>query len=297
MAIKLKSYTKIAQADHMLLVGVSGSGKTTACSSYLREATMLLYVSKAEPHSPIYMSNGVSLFEGATVDNLFAVALDVVEENDKELLPFAAKMELGTILNPDQSWAKMKAYLAESKGSSIKTVVLDSLSGFFSTIRGTSRFANLCRNEKGNHNNFKEAEAYLIMHEELNTALISCRDAGINTVCILGAKNIGVGTESMAIGPDLPVYSVAEKMPFRYSDVVVLTTRDLEGADEYRTIVDFGVAVERSKVNVETKEVEKFVSMKPRLSFMPPNLEVAWLPNDLYNLRKYVEELKKHANE
>lgn len=292
MALKFVPYKSKATPLHLLLVGVSGSGKTTACSSLLREPTMLLYVAKSEPHSPIYMASGVSLFEGATTDNMFAVSIDVVQEMDKELLPFAEKLKVGDTLNPDQSWTKLDAYLCAAKSIGIKAVVIDSLSGLFSTIRGTVTFANLCKTDKGTHNSFKEAEGYLIMHEALNTSLIARRDEGIATVSILGAKNIGVGTESTAIQPDLPTYSVADRLPFRYSDVLIVSTRDVEGAEGVRSILDFGVSMDKSSKNAAGK-VEKFVSIKPRLSFIPPDITISWLLPDLFYLRDQVSEAVK----
>jgi hypothetical protein len=291
MAIKFTPYKPKKNPLHCLLVGVSGSGKTTACASFLREPTMLLYVSKAEPHSPIYMASGVSLFQEASAENLFAVSVDVVQEMDKEVLPFADKLEVGSPLNPDQTWTKIAMYLEAASSIGIKAVVIDSLSGLFTTIRGTTTFANLCKTEKGTHNNFKEAESYLIMHEALNASLIARRDEGIASVCILGAKNIGVGSDSQAIGPDLPMYSVAEKLPFRYSDVLIITTRAAEGAEELRSILDFGVTIDRAGKGA-TGKVEKFISMSPRLSFAPPTVKISFLVPDLYYLREQVDTLE-----
>jgi hypothetical protein len=133
------------------------------------------------------------------------------------------------------------------------------------------------------------------MHEEINSLLIACRDKGMHTVSILGAKNVGPDPATSVIQPDLPVYSVAEKLPFRYSDVVILSTRDVEGAEEFRTIVDFGLSMEKSGKDFKSGKVEKFVSIKPRLSFMPPGMKISWLPPDLYKLNDYVEQCKIEA--
>ena len=290
MALKFVPYKPVVQAMHLLLVGPSGVGKTTACASFLREATLLLRVKKVEPHSTTYICNGTALFDGASPDNLMAITIDEVDGSDKDLLPFAAKLAEGSSLNADQSVEKMKAYILAAHEAGFKTVIIDSLTGVFSIFRETDAFKNRCKDNKGAHNSFKEAEVYLAMHEELNAMLVGLQSKGVNTVCILGAKTLNPGAENQAVQPDLPMFSVAEKMPFRYSDNLILSTRHFDGSDDYRTVVDFGLTMD--KTGKDVKGGEKFVSVKPRLSFLPPNLQIPWLPPDLYKLREYVEAIK-----
>jgi hypothetical protein len=292
MALKFVPYTpEVATAMHLLLVAPSGVGKTTACASLLREKTLLLYIKKVEPHSVTYICNGVTLFEGASTRNLMAVAVDIAEASDIDFLPFADRVKVGDKLNPDQSLLKLRMYLQAAAESGFKAVVLDSLTGVFSIFRGSEEFKNKCRGDKGEHSGFKESPTYLTMHEELNYLLVDLRDKGVTTVSILGAKVLNAGDEGSAIQPDLPMYSVAEKMPFRYSDNLILSTRSFEGSEDYRTVIDFGLTMDKSGKDTKTGK-EKFVSIKPRLSFLPPDLKIAWLPPDLYKLREYVEAIK-----
>ena len=112
-----------------IIVGASGSGKSTALASLLREPTLLIYSKQAESHSLGNLLKGLELFEGATQDNLFAVAYDYDEEKDVPL-------------SGDASIKKLEEVIEEASTLGVKYVAFDSFTALSNAINQTKRYQN-----------------------------------------------------------------------------------------------------------------------------------------------------------
>lgn len=293
-----------------LVLGVQGVGKTTTCSSFARFPTLLLYSKLQEPHAVRYAKNGTSLFKAipklglpaATADNIMPVAFDVYEKKDTQMNfgfrkmgpdKTAVDLEPGDKLSSDQVLIKLYAYIArahEFKG--IKSIVIDSLTGFFVAVKESTKFKKMCTTDKGTYNNWNEKDAYIDAHNSLVENLVRANDKGINTACILGAQYVEPGVENSPIKPYLPMYAVAEAIPARYQDILPIVFNP-DGPS--KTLISFGTSVQYTIKNKDTKGVEKFVSFEPRIHCKPTSLEIASLEPDFFTLKPQVEAHKARA--
>lgn len=286
--MKLVAFKPSKKPLNMLLVGTQGSGKTTACGSLLAAPTMLLFSNSLESHSPTYMSKGADIFSGTSPDNLFPIPFDTVQETDKELLPWAAKLAPGTSLNGDQAMEKIAAYLKAAQGLGVKNVVVDSLTAVAAVIKASSRWKLDTTTDKGGHNGFAEADAYVTQFQGLLTQLTKLHEVGINTVCLCGAKTVEVDQvtkQTSIISPELPSYRVAERLVFYFGDIAIIV-RDVGGP--FGSMLDFEMEAEKVSKELDGK-IKKVMNITPRLQNAPLGAKLTLLPPNLMKLEENVE--------
>ena len=291
MALVFKTEDDKPGALHALIVGKQGAGKTTTLASLLVQKTLLLYSRYHESHSATYMKSGVSLFEGASVKNLIAVPFDTFQDQDKQIegLDVSKSIAVGSKLTADQSIKKIYGYLRAAAEIGVKSVAVDSALSLFTVFGQSSEWKMLCRTAKGGteHNNFEEAKAYLRMHADLNTLFIDLKDAGINVVMTLPAMEI-----DGAMKPHLPMFSIAESLPFLYQDVLILTDRNTGSEGP---IFDFSMSLVAIKKDQNSKVV-KTVNLSPRLHLIPPKHKdiIQELEPNLWYLKDQVDYFISH---
>lgn len=274
---------------NLLLIGQQGAGKTTACASLLRLPTLLLYVSSLESHSPEYMSKGTVLYEGAKPENLFATAVDMMEDGDLEILPSLSKFKVGDKLPPDAAMAKLYTYLKVAKGN-VSNCVVDSLSAMMSIIKLSSEWKALCATKDGNHNNFAESPAFVTVLQKVMAALKDLNDSGINCVTICGAKAVELDQATkdvVTVCPHLPAYGVVEQVVFYYPDIAIITEET--EYPPYTRMLNFGVEMEKTSKE-QTGKIKKFLNVKPRLKRMPLGLDIPMLPPDFLKLDEFIAQ-------
>jgi hypothetical protein len=309
MALKFQPFKPKAEPLMMLVCGQQGDGKTTAMASLLRAETMLLYVSAFESHSPTYMSHGCSLYPAmmsykdepipaANPDNLFAVAVDVCEETDVQLLPWAEKVPVGTKLNADQSNAKLCAYIDAAHSIGVKSVVIDSLTALMAVFKATSTWKTMCTTKDGKHDGWSEGKAYLHLIQDMFKHMIELKAKGINCVLTCGAKKeFATGNngeiEASAFTPELPSYGVIQFVVYFFPDIAPISrSSEYPG---YARVFDFEVDVKKASVDGNTKVVKKFMNMTPRL-LCAGNIPLTTLPADLWRIPEFVQGTKESLN-
>ena len=286
--MKLVPFKAQKKPLNMLLVGTQGAGKTTACASLLYQPTMLLYSRALESHSPVYMAKGVDLFSGASADNLLPVSFDLVQETDKEIIPWANKLAVGTSLNGDQAMDKIKHYLSVAASCGIKNVVLDSLTAVAAVIKGTARWVADTTSSNGAHNGFAEADAYVAQFQDLLSTLTKLHESGIATVCLCGAKTVEVDQTtkiSTVISPELPSYRVAERLVFYFGDIAIIV-RDPDGP--FGSMLDFEILAEKVSKEADGKRIKKALNITPRLQNAPLGAKITQLPPNLSKIDENV---------
>jgi hypothetical protein len=292
----------------MLIAGQQGDGKTTCCASLLRAPTMLLYLSVNESHSPTYMSHGCRFYPAmvaydgkpipaANPDNLFAVAVDVREEWDTQLLPWVEKIPVGTKLNADQTVSKLCAYLTAAPNYEVASVVTDSLHGLMAVLKETSRWKNTCTTGKGTHNNWAEKDAYLALIHDVFACMVPLKDRNINCILTCGAKKEYIGgpndAEASAFTPELPSYGVIEHILYLFPDLAPIE-RSTEFSP-YSRVFDFEVEAKKVSMDAEAKKVKKVLKMTPRL-LCAGGIPLERLPADLWRIPEFVQGIKESLN-
>lgn len=291
------SFAKFQKKNNPLsaiLIGTQGTGKTTTCASLLQIPTLLLYVSSLESHSMQNMAKGADLYEGASTDNLFPVAIDAVEEADAGYMDFCKKLKVGDRLNSDQAFVKMHTYLQMARGN-VQAVVIDSLTALAFLMTTSQKWKNRCSTDKG-HNSFKEADAYVEQFQEIISVLTTLNDAGIHTVCTCGAKVVeadGSTGEVEKISPELPAYRVAERLVYAFSDIIPLIYN--VSYPPWRCMINFEVETVRIQKDVK-QNIKKVLNFTPRLQCAPLDVPLTVLPPDLLRLPENIAAVAAAAN-
>ena len=308
MALKFQPYKPKPQPLMMLIAGQQGDGKTTCCASLLRAPTMLLYLSVNESHSPTYMSNGCRFYPAMTTydgkpipaadpENLFAVAVDMREEWDTPLLPWAEKIPVGTKLNADQTIAKLCAYLTAAPSYGVSGVVVDSLHGLMVVFRSASKWINMTTTDKGKHNGFAEKDAFVAIIQDVYSYMNPLKDHNIHCILTCGAKKEYVGgpndAEASTFTPELPSYGVIEHILYLFPDLAPIE-RSTEFSP-YTRVFDFEVEVKKMSMDMDTKKVKKILKMTPRL-LCAGGIPLTTLPADLWRIPEFVQGIKESLN-
>lgn len=268
-----------------VLIGTQGTGKTTTCGSLLQVPTLLLYVSALEGHAVNNMAKGAALYEGASADNLFPVAIDTVEEPDLGILEFCKKLPVGSKLNADQALMKLHTYLQLAKGN-VQAVVVDSLTALSFLFSASQKWKNRCMSDKGLHSGFKESDAHVEMFQEIIGVMTTLNDAGIHTVCTCGAKLVeadSVSGDVEKISPELPAYRVAERIIYAFADIIPLA-RNTQ-FPPWKCMIDFEVDTMRVQKD-DKQRVKKMINFTPRLQCARLDVPLSVLPPDLLRLEE-----------
>jgi len=267
-----------------LLVGMSGAGKTTSCASLLRAPTLLIYSAKSESHSPSNIINGVSLFEGASAENLYAVAFDVDEK--------------GNELTPDDALKRIPLIVEEARANKeIKNVVFDSLTGVFGIIEKSNWFKSLVTTDGKKQNDFAKGPAMTQIYASLIEKLQEVTLEGKGIIITLGAKSTSICQttgEALSITPSLPYYSVAESLVFKMPTIIPVSTRETEFG---RTCFDFRMRVTKGIKDRDTKMLSKFINMHPRIDgvSIADQQMIDALPPDLFYIKEYAKSIAEQV--
>jgi hypothetical protein len=233
----------------------------------------------------------------ADPENLFAVAVDMREEWDTPLLPWAEKIPVGTKLNADQAVAKMCAYLNAAPSYGVSSVVADSLHGMMAVFKETSKWKNACITDKGKHNNWAEKDAYLALIQDMFACMVPLKDHGINCILTCGAKKEYVGgpsdAEATAFTPELPSYGVIEHILYLFPDLAPIE-RSTEFSP-YTRVFDFEVEAKKVSMDADAKKVKKILKMTPRL-LCAGGIPLTTLPADLWRIPEFVQGIKESLN-
>ena len=277
----IKKYdVKKVQPLNALLVGMSGSGKTTSLASLLRAPTLLIYSAKSESHSPSNVLKGVSLFEGASEDNLFAIAFDVDEE--------------GNELPPDVALKRISIIVDEvCKEPSIKNVAFDSLTGVFSIIEKSDWFKGMLTSDGKKINDFAKGPSMTAIYASLIEKLQEVTRHGKGIVITLGAKSTSICQttgEALSISPSLPYYSVAESIVFKMPTILPVSTRE---TDFGRSCFDLRMCVSKGIKDRDTKMLSKFINMHPRIDgvSIADQQMLDALPPDLFYIKEFAKSI------
>ena len=111
---------------------------------------------------------------------------------------------------------------------------------------------------------------------------------------VVGAKISAfncVSYDTVGIEPELPYYSIAKELMFRFQTILPIVSR--ENQFGHRSIFDFGVKVSKSSVNRDTKQVVKFTGFQPRLASIPISvqLKISELPVDIHYAKEFAIQL------
>lgn len=297
--MEFKRYVPKAHSLHCVLIGKQGAGKSSILGSLARAPMLLIYNAAGEAHSPDWAAKAANeIYPDATSDNIFPVRIDVCEEMDTQVFQsvYGDKLKMqfkpGDTYSSDFSWFKVKAYLEVAKSGFFKAVCVDSLNAMAPVIRGTTQWTNFCKNSKGNHDNFKESDAFVDQYREIVTAFTTLKALSIHCVATCLAKpqydQTGPGGADSAIIPVLPAFGVVEQIIPFFMDICVVNT--FEG----RPALDFGVKAYKASKDQNGK-IKKYINIEPRLNCAPTGLHLEALYPDLWHIQDIVKAVEQQA--
>jgi hypothetical protein len=224
------------------------------------------------------MEKGVPLFDGATIENLFAVPFDI-DEN-------------GADLKPDAIMARITAIIEEAnRNIDIKNVCFDSLGGIYTTIEQTKEYNRLTLTKDGKLDHFQRGTAMFTCYSNLIELLQSVGSFGKRLVVTLPAKASSIDQqtgEALAITPDLPYFDIATKLVPKFADVIPISTR---ASCWGRSCLDLRLATEKTIKARDTKAITKHANLEARVSCIPLGADIDSLPPDLFFIEHYAKQV------
>tara|TARA_R110002126_G_scaffold42101_1_gene121991 strand:+ start:12931 stop:13767 length:837 start_codon:yes stop_codon:yes gene_type:complete len=170
---------------------------------------------------------------------------------------------------PDENYKNLVAILTDPElPKHFGAVVLDGLKDLtFDLISGTTMFTKHCLTNKGEHNQWKEGEAILVLMKPIMKALFSLRKAKVHTVTtmILDIQDVGASGEILAGKPLLPTFGVAAAIIPQFDDraVISFATPKIKGEEKGDHYLQFKMDMKRSTTAGATP---KIMMIKPKLS-------------------------------
>ena len=244
----------VAVAPLMALVmGASGGGKSSSLGT-LGVSTLVLF-GQTEVHS-------ATAARATAKDKSLVTGLSyIVNREDGTLDANASIKNLLEILRDPNLSANFQAVAVDSAGE-LQTIFKD-----------TSKFRDLCTNDKGVFNSFKEAESYGTMFGDVINAMLNLRTKGVHVLMTCAAIVTGGGDSSDEITakPNLYGFSVSENLCRNFSDIFYVTMLREESEDGGEKSVHRFVF--NPKVSAQTKDMksgkvtkQSFSNFSPRIS-------------------------------
>lgn len=246
-AAKERAKQSLKNTNMMAIVlGPSGAGKSYLAGTF-QEKTLFLYT-KSEDHG----------FASAAIEGQ-ANILPVCIDNDDE----------GNPISGDEAIKRLHLYLGsveELKKEGVKAIVVDGATELEAIFLQTTEWKNLCKTNKGDHNNFKESDAYKTMFRKvINQLKTTCEalDAHGMMTGILDVKDIDDKGAINEATPKLSGYGVIESVIQQFPDVLVIgSMRNKAGKMKPR--IQFMTTVSKISKD-EIGDIKKAMNFNPRL--------------------------------
>jgi hypothetical protein len=230
-----------------IVLAPSGGGKSSLMGTFPGK-TLYLYTS-GEDHGP----KAARALGG---DAVIPLCVDMAD--GEKLSGDAAYERLLSIIESHDDIAKL----------GVDAIAIDGMSELEAMVRGTDKWAAMCKTSKGAHSGFEEPRATITMLRPLIDGLKSLqRKCGVHvaTSLILNVTELGRNGEILEANPRLQGFSVAESILQQFSDVVVVGRMEKAGKIKHK--IQFLTEISKASKD-EAGRMKKAMNFSPRLSGM-----------------------------
>lgn len=244
-----KAITESATTNELLLsavvLGPSGAGKSSIMGTL--PGKILFLHTTGESHGP-------KAARTTGTDRVVSICID---------------QDGGVALSPDAAYERLLQILTSADGIralGVESIAIDGASEIETIIRGTDKWAAMCRSTQGKHNGFAEPTATITMFRPIICALKDLQSKlGVHYAvsCILDVKGLGADGEIVEASPRLLGFSVAESVLQQFDDKLVVGRMQRDGVVKHKLQFMTGM----SKVSKDDRgTIKKAINYSPTVS-------------------------------